>query len=189
MGGRGASSSNSMNVPYDKWGKMVDEHIYDKDGAMIGYIEDREVFEYEPVVEAITKKQALQAVDDWRMDDGTYGDKDTAIYFAYQDGTFVDAADLNGKAYKKTGLIGVSLSGADDEFVWGGEMYKGEFRAWKTWSEDGESGHSNSHAYHKAVGVYKIRTKVITQPYQTKSGDTQYRTVRTKIRQSQVKKF
>lgn len=191
FGGRGASSAGgtsagSMNVPYDRWGKMVDEQIRDEDGTIIGYVEDRNVYEYEEMTRPITKKDILETVDAWRNDDGTYGDEDTAIHFAYKDGTFIDATDLNGKAYKKTGLVGVSFSGADDEMVWGGDMYKGKLRMWQTWSEDGKSGSINSHRYYKAVSTYKVRTRVTYEPVIDKDGKIKkYQQVRKTIRKSQ----
>ena len=197
FGGRGATSSvgssaGSMNVPYDRWGKMIFEEILDKDGAVIGSIEDAERFVTEDYVEPTTKKAVLADIDAWRNDDGTYGDNDVSILLAYQDGTFVDVKELNGKAYKKTGIIGASISTGDYEMVWGGEINKktGKKEMWQTWSEDGESGHSNSISGAKQVGSYKVRVKTTFEPYYNKIyGTTTYRQVKTIIRQSEVKKW
>lgn len=197
FGGRGASSAGgtsegSMNVPYERWGKMIDQEVRDENGDIIGYIEDFERTEYEPFVEKTTKKAVLADIDAWRMDDGSYGDNDVAIYLAYNDGAFVDLKDLNGKAYKKTGIVGASISTGDYEMVWGGEIDKktGKLRMWKTWSEDGESGHTNSLAGFKAVGNYKVRIKTTQEPYYSKYHETtMYRTVRKTLRMSKVKKW
>ena len=185
----GGSSEGNMNVPYDSWGKMIDKEVRDEDGTIIGYIEDFERLEYQDYVEPVTKKAVLADIDGWRNDDGTYGDNDVSINFAYKDGSFVSADELDGKAYKKTGLVGVSISTGDYEMVWGGDIDKktGKLRMWQTWSEDGESGHTNSMAGAKAVGAYKVRIKTTQEPYQTKSGDTRYRTVRKVLRKSKVK--
>ena len=88
-GGKGATSSNgaskgNMNVPYDRWGEMIYEEILDKDGAVIGRIEDEERYVTEDYVEPTTKKSVLADIDAWRNDDGTYGDNDVAIYLAYK---------------------------------------------------------------------------------------------------------
>lgn len=125
FGGRGATSSigstkEKMNVPYDRWGKMISEDIRDDDGTIIGSIEDVERYVTEDYVEPTTKKAVLADIDAWRNDDGTYGDNDVAIYLAYNDGKFVDVKDLDGKAYKKTGIVGASISTGDYEMVWGG---------------------------------------------------------------------
>ena len=185
MGGRGSGSGTRMNVPYEEWGKMVDKPIKDKDGNTIGYIEDRDVYVSEPDYRTVTKKDVLNDIDGWRNDDGTYGDEDTAIYFAYKDGTFVDADDLNGKKYKTTGLVGVSISTADYEMVWGGEIGRdGKLHQWETWSEDGESGRANSYSGYKAVAVYKERVKTT---YNNPNGKGGYKAVRKVIRRSKQK--
>lgn len=170
MGGRGASSAGgtsarSMNVPYDEWGEQIRKTYRDKDGNLV-VIEDEMRTESEEYFEPISKAKILQEVDAWRNDDGTYGDADTAIYFAYSDGTFVDAADLNGKKYKKAGLVGVSFSGADDEMVWGGEINPktGKLRKWQTWSEDGESGHTDTHVGWKTSTMWMERVKTTFTP-------------------------
>ena len=66
--------------------------------------------------------------------------------------------------------MGVSISTADDEAVWGGEYHfinygKGyEFREWKTWSEDGESGKANSYLGYRTKAHWKERVRVTYMP-------------------------
>lgn len=157
-----------MNVPYDEWGEEVRyDPIYGEvDGidSLIGWYEDRKVFDYEEDIRPVTKKEVLEDINAWRMDDGTYGDDDVAIYIAYKDGTVVGKDDLDGKAYKKTGIVGASISTGDYEMVWGGEIGRdGELHQWKTWNpDDDEAGHANSYSGYKAVSSYWIRNKVIT---------------------------
>ena len=176
-----------MNVPFDKWGREVnDEPVYDKEGNTVGYISDELRSITEEYTEEVTKKQVLEDIDAWRMDDGTYGDDDVAIYLAYKDGTFVDVKDLNGKAYKKTGIIGASISTGDYQMVWGGEITKnGDFVEWQTWSPDGESGESNSISGYKTVGVYRQRVKTT---FNNPNGRGGYKTKREVLRKSKVKK-
>ena len=104
MLGGGVGSSGAVKVvPIDKWKAQESKDVYaiiDGEKVLVGQEEDVDRWETEPYTEPISKKAILQMVDDWRMDDGTYGDEDTKIYFAYEDGTFVDADDLNGKRYK-----------------------------------------------------------------------------------------
>lgn len=184
MGGRGASMKSE--VPYDKWGPEKDEDIYDSDGNHIGRVEDRTVFINEPDVRPVTKAEVLKDIDNWRNDDGTYGDEDTAIYLAYKDGTFVDASDLNGKAYKKTGIVGASISTADYEMVWGGEMKNGSLQMWETWSPDGGSGKHNSYSGYKTVGSYRERVETT---YNNPNGKGGYTARRRVIRRSTVHRW
>ena len=204
MGGRGSSSPSGgdkrngygkkedpMNVPFDEWGQMINhEEIIDKNGDRIGYIQDEYAYNYEPDIHPVTKKDVLSEIDAWRNDDGTYGDEDTAIYLAYKDGTFVDTDDLNGKAYKKTGIVGASISTGDFEMVWGGEVGRdGEVHPWETWvspsdMDAGERGHSNSYSGYKATSYYKKRTRVT---FNTPNGRGGYKTVRETVRKSTTK--
>ena len=110
FGGRGANSTGgtsegNMGVPYDRWGQMISKEVRDEDGTVIGYIEDVERYVYEDYVEPVTKQAVLDDIDAWRNDDGTYGDNDVSINLAYKDGTFVDVNSLDGKTYKKTGIV------------------------------------------------------------------------------------
>ena len=177
------TSGKSMNVPYDKWGREVsNEIIRDEDGNTVGSIDDETIFIYEEDVQPVTKKQVLQDIDGWRNDDGTYGDGDVNITIAYEDGTFVTSDDLNGRRYKKSGIIGASISTADYEMVWGGEINRnGRFVEWQTWSEDGESGKSNAYSGYKAVEKYRQRVRTT---YNNPNGRGGYKTVRTIIRKS-----
>lgn len=187
MGGRGSNSGmeGSMNVPYDSWGKEISmQEIRDKNGNVIGHIEDSNVFVQEPEVRPVTKREVLQDIDNWRMDDGSYGDEDTKIYLAYDNGDVIDASDLGGAKYKKKGLIGASISTADYEMVWGDEIHRGQRVPIQTWSESGESGRSNVYSGYKATGVYRIRTKTT---YNNTNGRGGYRVKREIIRKSSVK--
>lgn len=187
MGGRGSSSSGSIKtVAYDKWGKMIDEDIIDKNGDKVGYIRDEYVYTSEPDIRPVTKKDVLSDIDGWRNDDGTYGDNDTSISLAYKDGTFVDVDNLDGKAYKKTGIVGASISTGDYEMVWGGEVNKktGKIEPWQTWSEDGKSGATNSYSGWKTTGQYKVRRKVT---FNNPNGKGGYKTKYETLRKSTVK--
>lgn len=182
MGGRGASSAaiGNMNVPYDKWGKMIDhESIPDKTGENfeLGYINDEFRYTQEPFDEPITKKEILDVVESWKMDDGTYGTGDEAIYLAYKDGTFLDLTDSETGNYKKSGIVGVSVSTSDDEYVWGGEVNKktGKVEPWTTWvspydEAEGKVGKSNTHSGYKTTGQYIVRIKTTWKGTQTSNG-------------------
>lgn len=167
-GVRGAGKQAEMNVPFDKWGEMKNlEEIRDGD-TIIGYTSDEYRYITEPDIRKITKKEILEDIEGWRDDNGMYGDADTAIYFAYKDGSFVDAADLDGKAFKKSGLVGVSISTGDYEMVWGGEINKktGEIVPWRTHEWDDETneeleGHTNSYSGYKTVAQYKVRVRTL----------------------------
>lgn len=191
MGGRGASSSGGggsvKTVPYDSWGKMKEEWLRDKDGNLIGTIKDDTRYIYEPDIRPITKKEILSDIDGWRNDDGTYGDQDTAIYLAYKDGSFVNVNDLDGKAYKKSGIVGASISTADYESAWGGEVNKktGNIDPWTVhnFDDDGNEveGKANSYSGHKATGKYIVRTKTTyNNPNPRRDGTyiTKYETLR-----------
>lgn len=185
-GGTNKSRKDAMNIPYEKWGReKTIESRKDANGNNY-YIEDYLRSVQEPETYTVTKKQVLDDIDGWRMDDGSYGDGDVKIYLAYKDGTFVDADDLNGKKYKKSGIIGASISTGDYEMVWGGELDRnGRFVQWQTWSEDGESGQPNSYSGYKTVAVYMERVK--TRFVYDEERD-RYKTVRTVIRRSTKKK-
>lgn len=188
-GKRGTTTEGGVPiVKYEDWGTFKSgadvELLYDENGSMIGKIEDEWRYINEPDIHPVTKKEVLEDIDAWRMDDGTYGDQDTKIYLAYKDGTFVDADDLNGKAYKKSGIVGASISTGDYEMVWGGEMKNGVLQPWETWSEDGESGYRNSYSGYKAVGEYKARVKTT---YNNPNGKGGYKTIRETLQQSTVK--
>lgn len=170
-GGRRAASGKSydeMHVPYDEWGEPVSyDQIYgeiDGERAMIGWYEDRQVYDYVEDIRPVTKKDVLDDINAWRNDDGTYGDDDVTVMVAYKDGSVVSDDELNGKAFKKSGIVGASISTADYEMVWGGEIGRdGNLHQWKTHDSNGdERGPGNSYAGYKAVSVYWIRNKVMT---------------------------
>ena len=191
MGGRGASGSigaskggsntggkdkDPMNVPYDQWGEMIEEDIPDPTGKYdrIGYIKDDFRYTMEPIDLPTTKKEVLQEVAAWKNDDGTYGTGDEAIYIAYDDGTFLDLTDSETGKFSRKGIIGISVSTADDEYVWGGELNKktGNIEPWTTHENDeyGTGGKSNSHATWKTTGQYIVRTKTLWQGRKTQYG-------------------
>lgn len=191
MGKRGSSSGFSkgagpngaepekerdeMAVPYDEWGPMIDETLrrVGDDGIteVYGSIRDDTVYNMERDYHTTTKKELLADIEAWRMDDGSYGDDDTHIYIAYEDGsTWSSTDDHGGKPFKKRGIIGMSLSTGDYEEVWGedwvGRGWERRRTPMKT-SEDpetGEPGRSNTYAGYKPVSKYKIRTRVTYEP-------------------------
>lgn len=182
------SSPSSKPVPYDSWGTMVDEPIKDREGNTIGYIEDDDVYIYEPDIQEVTRADVLRDIKGWRNDDGTYGNEDVSISIAYDDGTFLSLDDGATK-FKRTGIIGAAITTADYEMVWGGNLNKyREFQPWYAHNEDGEEDESlqNVYAGYKATGVYRIRTRVT---YNNPNGRGGYTTRRQRLRTSTVKKL
>ena len=195
--GRGSSKASGgtvKTVPYDKWGKEVHlEPVKDENGDTIGYINDENFYLREPYHEKITKKQILSEVDAWRMDDGTYGDEDTMIGIAYDDGSYVRLNDLDGnKPYKKSGIVGVHVSTADYEMVWGGEKNKktGKIDLYKTleFDDDGNNidGFANSISGYQTIGHYKVRVKTT---YNNLTPKGSYTTKREHLKKSTVKYY
>ena len=181
----GHSTESGRNVPYDKWGPEKDrEQIRDENGDLIGVIHDEIRYVQEEDIRPVTLKDVLADIDAYRQDDGTYGDDDISISLAYEDGTFVDVNALNGKRYKKKGIVGAHIGTPDYEMVYGGEMRNGSLRPWQTWSEDGESGHSNSYSGYKATGAYRVR---IRTTFNNLDDRGRYRTKHEIIRRSAVK--
>lgn len=203
MGGRGATSGgggaggagsdgvirdNRMDVPFDEWGKMIEdtEYIPDPTGEYdsIGEIYDEIRYNEVKYDEPITKKQILEEVKAWKNDDGTYGGGDETIYIAYKDGTVLDLTDSETGKFPKTGIVGVSVSTANDQYVWGGEISKktGNLVPWETWvspydESNGVKGKANTHSGYKAVSKYIVRVKHLWVP-DTKSGERKYETLR-----------
>ena len=192
-----------MNVDWNKWGEVLDwgqhkEIIETGDDGIptvVGYIGDELRYITEPEERPITKKEIMAEIEGWKNDDGTYGDDDTHITIAYDDGTFF-ANDMSGGNYrekmKKTGIIGASLSTADYEMVWGGEMNRktGQIEPYKTWvspydEEEGREGKSNSYSGYKTVGMYRVRVKTT---YNNKYPNGRSYTKHEIIRKSKVKK-
>lgn len=197
MGGRGANGmdrlmrgGNAKLVAYDKWGEEINfQEIRDKDGTIIGYVHDETRYVSEPEIRTVSKQEILADIDAWRDDDGYYGDADTAVYFAYKDGSFITADDLDGKKYKKAGLVGASISTGDYQMVWGGEVDKktGKVVPWTTNEFDDNAnpipGHSNSYSGYKTVGKYKVRVR---ETYNNPNGKGGYKTKREIIRRSKT---
>ena len=185
MGGRGSSNpGNAMNVDYDNWGEMLfHKPIVDKAGDTIGYLNDEIRYDMVEDIRPTTKKEVLSEIDGWRDDDGYWTDDDMAGYITYKDGSFVDVKDLDGKNYKKSGIVGAYISTGDFEAAWGYEYnsHKKEFVPMTTWSLDGESGKANTYSGYKAVSRYKVRVKTT---FNNKDSNGRYRTKHEIVRRS-----
>ena len=200
--GRGSSgiSAGGMNVDWDKWGKVLEgldaieiiEKIYGMD-TVVGYIEDEMRYVTAPDEHPITRAEIMREIAGWQNDDGTYGDEDTSIFIAYDDGTFFSNNITPGGEYreklKKTGVIGASLSTGDYEMVWGGERDRaGNIQLYKTGTSYDESegigGKSNSYFGYKTVGQYRVRVKkTFNNHYPNGRRYTKYETIRkSKVR-------
>ena len=189
MGGRGANVSGSgATVPFDSWGEMKHEEIRDKNGDIIGYIEDEYRYIKEPVIEKSTKKTVLDLINDYKMDDGSYGDEDVAIYVAYNDGKFLKLSGGDPhKRWSKQGIVGLSISTPDEEAVWGGEMKNGSVQKWElSPSVEQAEGKTDSRIYYNTTGRYKVRVKTT---YNNPKSNGGYETKREIIRKSDVKGF
>ena len=209
MGGRGSSSpaggdkrngygkkEDPMNVPFDEWGAETDERIYGEwngERTQIGYYEDRTVYDYEEDIRPVTKKEALAEIDVWRNDEygreqyGSYGDEDVSIIVAYKDGKVISDDELeNGKAFKKAGIVGVSISTPDYQMVWGGEVGRdGKLLTWETSENEEGKTYTNSYAGYKPVSLYKVRYKII---HNNQRPNGTYYTTYERVRQSTKKK-
>ena len=196
--GRGSSKANGGSaggarvVPYDEWGKEIDnEPIKDENGDTIGYINDETRYISEPYHEKITKKDILNDIDGWRMDDGTYGDEDVSIGLAYNDGSYVDVNALDGKAYRKSGIVGAHITTPDYEMVWGGELNTrtGNIEPYLTHEMDDLGnmidGYSNSISGYRTTGSYRVRVRTTYNNYD----GTRYRTRREELRRSTVREW
>lgn len=189
-GGRRAENVDEMNVPYDKWGEEIQNKlIRDSEGTVIGYIQDQIRFDYEPDIRKITKKDAMDDIEAWKNDDGTYGTGDEAIYVFYEKG-MVNVTELEeGQKFKKSGIIGISISTGDYEIVWGNERNSrtGKLEPITTWTESGEGGKSNVYSGYKAVSEYRVRVRETSVPEKTANGSVRYRRKREIIRKSTKK--
>lgn len=200
--GRGSSGiTDKMNVPFDKWGKVLEgldaiEVIEKIDGmdTLVGYIEDEMRYITAPDEHPITRADIMREISGWKNDDGTYGDDDTTVFVAYDDGTFFSSGTNPGGLYreklKRTGIIGASLSTPDYEMVWGGERDRaGNIMPYKTGSSFDESegigGKSNSYFGYKTVGQYRVRVK---KTFNNKYSNGRNYTKREIIRKSTVRK-
>lgn len=135
MGSVGArNTEDTMNVPINEWGEMWDSYdhrVMDGD-TIIGTIEDKYFYDREPDIRKITKSKALDELDAWKNDDGTYGagDGDESIYVIYDDGRYFNLTDGEPhKRWSKQGIKGISISTADYEIAWG-EEYDRRNREW-----------------------------------------------------------
>ena len=203
--GRGSSGlgGGRMNVDWDKWGKVLDwgdaiqiiEKGEDGIDTIVGTIRDEIRYITQPDERTITRAEIMRDISGWQNDDGTYGDDDTTIFIAYDDGTFFDSnyPMKSGKyrdKLKKTGVIGASISTPDYEMVWGGERNRaGRIEPYKTGTpydeSEGIGGKSNSYFGYKTVGKYRVRVKTT---YNNKLPNGRYATKREVIRKSKVRK-
>lgn len=183
----GSIGNSEMNVPYDKWGDMIS---IQEDGDH-AYIKDEYRAETEPEHYSITKKQAIDAAKEWEMDDGTYGTGDEKIYIAYANGDFLDLTDGDPhKRWSKKDIVGISVSTADYQLVWGGERNRktGEIEPYTTTEFDDNSnmieGYKNSYSGYRTSATWKVRVRESYVPDEKKGT---YKTVRKIIRQSTKK--
>lgn len=187
MGGRSSASEDSMAVPYDNWGKEVREELRNSDGVY-GYIEDENVYLSEPDISRITKKQILDDIEGYRNDDGTYGDNDVGIFITYKDGSTYWNDNAEG-GFKKSGIIGVSVSTPDYQAAWGEDFVGsgGDKRRvpMTTSALDGVPELSNSYVGYKTTGVYKQRVKTTYNNWNEKK--QRYEVKREIVRKSKVK--
>ena len=197
---RKAKKSDEMNVPYDQWGREISiESVTDENGRT-AYIEDVQRWNYEHDPTPITKKDALSEIRNWeeKTDDGwQYSDDDVHIYVAYENGDTLGDDELNGKRFKRSGIIGISVSTPDYSLVWG-EDWKGSGRNRERtpmtgFYEDPDEGpfYTNTMLDYKVTEIWRERIKTTYEPYETtRFGEktTLYRTKREVIRRSQRKK-
>lgn len=203
MGGRGArrSADGVPTVRYDKWGKLLQGSdivdIRDENGDIIGIIEDELRYNSVEDVRKVSLAEAKRDLDAWLNDkdeDGwSYGNEDTSFFVAYADGTQVFDDDLDGKKFKKTGIIGISIQTGDYEMVAGDNWVRRNGRMVReplqTWSEDGESGLTNSYSGYKSTETWIERVETTyNNPVQRIGYDrkpyTVYRPKRRVIRRS-----
>lgn len=192
MSGHGSFSAigRDMNVPYDKWGREIEyELILDEDGKPIGHYQDAIRYVQADDVRTITKKEILEEVSGWKKDDGTYGDEegDVNIYIQYKNGKLLHLTDTKRTTFSRSGIIGVSVTTADYDMVWGHEMMKvGTLVPFESsWLSGGSKSYTNSYAGRKTIGEYKVREKVIYNPY--KNGNVKQ--VTHIVRKSTVKYY
>lgn len=168
----GSIGENSMNVPIEKWGTFLNgadmQMLRDENGTIIGNIQDHYRWETEPVHRTITKKEALNDLEGWKNDDGTYGTGDEAIYIAYNDGRFLNLTDGDEhKRWSKQGIAGISISTGDYEMVWGGELNKrtGQIESYTTYEFDSNAnpiaGYKNSYSGYRTTAEWYERVKEV----------------------------
>ena len=129
-GGQGQKREDPMSVPYDQWGEELSIESFTDERGNTGYIEDVRRWNYEQDPMPITKKDALSEIKNWEdktADGWQYGDDDVHIYVTYENGDTMADDELNGKRFKRTGIMGISVSTPDYSLVWG-EEWRGSGR-------------------------------------------------------------
>ena len=195
-----AQREDPMNVPYDNWGKEIQIESFTDENGITGYIEDVQRWNYEQDPTQITKKDALSEIRNWeeKTEDGwQYSDDDVHIYVAYENGDTLGDDELNGKRFKRSGIIGISVSTPDYSMVWG-EDWRGSGRNRERtpmtgFYEDPDNGpfYTNTMLGYKATEVWRERIKTTYEPYTRQTYDgptTAYRPKREVIRRSKRKK-
>lgn len=171
MGSRGAGSgrSGSGEVPFDKWGKMIEngfdnrKPIYDEKGNEVGteFVEDYTAYVQVPFVQEATVSQVTKDINAWKNDDGTYGDDDTVMGVYYSNGDYIDSRnDDFGKRYAKNkrDIVGATISTPDYEAAAGKAITRNGWVDMETSDVAGRS-YSNAYVGYVATGMYKVRQK------------------------------
>lgn len=191
---RGGKVGTAQSVPIDKWGREINNEpikrtLPDGTTEVYGYTNDENVYEYEPFVQSITKKEILSEIDALKNDDGTYGDDDYGIFVSYENGETWD--NSSGQKLKKKGIIGVSVNTPDEQMVWG-EDWIGSGRnrrrvPMESVETDEVPAKTNSRIGYRAVSVYKQRVRTTYDNIDPRTGG--YKPKREIIRKSSVKKL
>ena len=200
MGGRRSSSGNTVKtVSYEKWGKMWDgadrRDVRDENGDVVGHIEDVVMWNSVEDIQKATLAEAKREIDAWLNDKDneygwTHGDDDVHIFVAYSDGTQISDDELNGKKFKKSGIIGVSVSTGDYELVVGDEWVNRSGQRIRepiqTWSEDGKSGLTNVWSGYKSTEkwIERVETTYNNPVYDKDGNIKRYQTKRRVLRRS-----
>lgn len=135
--------------------------VYEEDDIRYNSVED---------IRPITKREIIDDIWAWRDDDGEFSDPDISVFLQYDDGTvYINGwGSSSGSHYrdkpKKSGVIGASINTGDYEEVWGYEVNErtGKRSLIQTWSEDGESGLTNTYSGYKQVSKYRVRKRTTT---------------------------
>ena len=181
--------NKQFNIDYDSWQKKEDtrddhydeEHPYSvRESDETRYIMDKDI-------RKISKKKALDDIEQYKMDDDTYGfgQGDESIWVIYDDGRYFELTDGEPhKRWSKQGIRGISISTGDYEIAWGEEYYPKdrEWRPIRTHEFDEDSneieGFANSYSGYKATGKYKVRLQeVMFLNEQRKRWEKKYKTL------------